>query len=259
MSVQWLVNWWNLIFLLPLGMALLYLGLYTVSGITFGEAEADSDFDADGDIDHDFDADHDLDADSDADADADADADHDVEADHDVDGEHEASVHGGSSGSGAGALVAALNWVGVGRIPVSLVLMTLMLVWGATGIMTNMAMDQRGVEAAWISIPLALSLSLLITHYLALVMDKYFPLCDTSARRRHSLLGLVGEAIFPIDEKFGMVSVRDDQGDLYQMPCRAASAEDVVSKGSKVQLIAYNAKQGIFFVKRVSADQAAAL
>ena len=67
MSVQWLVNWWNLIFLLPFSLALLYLGLYTVSGITFGDADADgdldvdSDFDADGDIDHDVDADGDVD------------------------------------------------------------------------------------------------------------------------------------------------------------------------------------------------------
>ena len=32
MTLQWLLSWWNLIFVLPFGLALLYLGLYTVSG-----------------------------------------------------------------------------------------------------------------------------------------------------------------------------------------------------------------------------------
>ena len=79
MNAEWLLNWWNLIFLLPFGLALLYLGLYTISGVTFG----------DGDVDHDFDVDHDVDAD--------ADADHDISADHDADAGHDA---GGGQGGG---------------------------------------------------------------------------------------------------------------------------------------------------------------
>ena len=41
--LQWLLSWWNLIFLIPFVFALLYLVLYTMSGITFGEADADGD------------------------------------------------------------------------------------------------------------------------------------------------------------------------------------------------------------------------
>ena len=33
MSAEWLLHWWNLIFLLPFGLALLYLGLYTLMDI----------------------------------------------------------------------------------------------------------------------------------------------------------------------------------------------------------------------------------
>jgi len=256
MSVQWLLNWWNLIFLMPFGLALLYLALYISSGITFGDTDADADFDADADVDAELDGDidHDVDADGDVDNDMDADA------DHDVDGDHEAAVQGESgSGQQAGGIIHAFNWIGIGRVPASLVLMVLMLVWGVSGMLCNSAMVGKGAAAAWISIPVAAALSLIITHYLALFIDRYMPMCDTSAIRRHALLGSVGEAIYAIDQKFGMVSVRDDQGDLYQMPCRAESAADEVSKGSKVQLVAYNAKQGLFFVKRVDAGNPAPL
>jgi membrane protein implicated in regulation of membrane protease activity len=249
MPVQWLVNWWNLIFVLPFSLALLYLGLYTVSGITFGDADADGDFDADGDIDHDFDAgvDHDLDAD--ADADADGDVDQDLDADQDVDGDHDAGSHeaeGGGRGVDAPVHIAAMNWLGIGRVPVSLVLMVLLLTWGVAGFLTNAAMQERGAMAAVFSIPIAAVVSFFVTHTVTALIARYLPLYETTAQRRHALLGSVGEAMYPIDRKFGMVSVREETGDLYQVACRAVG--DAIGKGSKVKLVSYNAKEGLFYV-----------
>lgn len=238
MNAQWLLNWWNLIFLLPFGLALMYLGLYTVSGITFG----------DGDIDHDLDADSDFDADADADADADHDldsdhgADGDSDSDHDSDGDQDAA-------HGSGAL-AALTWLGLGKVPLSLLLMVMMLTWGVVGFVTNAAMQNRGPSAAFISIPLAAIVSMLATRGVATTIARLMPLNETTARRRHALLGLTGEAIFSIDERFGMVAVRDDMGDLYQVACRVQAGDEVIPKGAHVQLVAYNAKQGIFHVTR---------
>ena len=110
MDARLLATWWNLIYVIPFGLALVYLGVYAVSGLTFGE---------DLEIDHDVDLDHDVDVD------------HDVEVDADADGETE--VGGGSSS----AFMAALGWLGVGRIPLSLVLMVLLLTWGGIGFAVN--------------------------------------------------------------------------------------------------------------------------
>lgn len=254
MTAQWLTSWWNLIFLLPFALALLYLGLYVVSGITFGDADVDADVDLDADAD--IDADADADVDHDFDADHEVDADHDIDADHDVDSDHDADAEGDADHE-APALLTAMNWLGVGRVPLSIVLMVLFIVWGASGMLCNSVLIERGAAAALLSIPLAAAISLLATHFIASLIDRYFPLCDTSARRRHALLGLTGEAIFRIDDHFGMVSVRDDQGDLYQMPCRLEAGCEAIPKGATVQLIAYNAKQGFFFVKPVGADETA--
>ncbi|HEY8747461.1 MAG TPA: hypothetical protein VIM11_05790, partial [Tepidisphaeraceae bacterium] len=244
MTAQWLLNWWNLIFLLPFGLALLYLGLYTTSGITFGDADAD--MDADGDLGADVDGDIDHDLDADGDVDHDVDADHDV--DGDADGDHDAGSHDGDASRGIDTPVhlAVLNWMGVGRVPVSIVLMVLLLTWGVAGFLSNAALQERGQAAALISIPVALILSVLITHTVSAAIGRYLPLYETSARRRHALLGLVGEAMLPIDERFGMVSVRDATGDLYQVACRAQAGSQVIAKGSKVQLVSYNAKESLF-------------
>src|SRR3989440_12545056 len=82
MTIQWLLAWYNLIFILPLFLALLYVGIYAVSGLTFGDTDVDAggDVDAEGHFElHDhldapghvethFDADSDADLDSAADA-----------------------------------------------------------------------------------------------------------------------------------------------------------------------------------------------
>ncbi|HSZ60034.1 MAG TPA: hypothetical protein VK797_30605 [Tepidisphaeraceae bacterium] len=246
MTAQWLLNWWNLIFLLPFALALLYLGLYTASGITFGDADVDHDFDADGgfDSDGDVDADHDLDAEH-------VDADHDVDSDHDADGDHDADSDSDADHPSQIPIHAAmLSWMGVGRVPVSIVLMVLLLTWGVAGFLTNAFLQERGAAAAIMSIPLAALTSIVLTHLVATAVARYLPLYETTARRRHALLGSVGEAILPIDQKFGMVGVRDATGDLYQVPCHTDEPTGVIPKGAKVQLVSYNVKQSLFCVRR---------
>lgn len=248
MTLQWLLNWWNLVFLLPFLLALLYLGLYTASGITFGEA----DLDADADMDHDVDVDHDIDADQNFEADHDVDGDHDADTDQDAD--HDADSNGDRDAS-VPAHLAAIHWLGIGRVPLSLLLMLMLIAWGVVGFLTNAALASRGALAALVSVPLAAAVSVLIAHLFVTVVDRYMPLCSTTARRRHALLGSVGEAIFPIDQRFGMVSVRDEMGDLYQVPCRVETSSEPVPKGSAVQLISYNARSGFFYVRRQAIAQ----
>lgn len=235
MTLQWLGNWWNLIFLAPFGLALLYLGLYTGTGITFGE----SDLDADSDFDADADADVDHDIDNDVDSDADADADHDADTDHDADSD-------GQSEAQASPVMVIVSWLGVGKVPLSIVLLVFLLTWGASGLLCNLLLASRGASAAAVSVPMALMAAVLVTHWVSWFIGRYLPLYETTARRRHALLGATGEAILPIDQRFGIASVRDDTGDLYQVPCRADDRP--IPKGSTVKLVSYNAKQGIFHV-----------
>jgi len=233
MTLLWLLSWWNLIFVAPFGLALLYLGMYVGSGITFG------------DVDHDIDVDHDFDADHDAELSADADHDGDVEADHDLEHESAGEMPGGSP------ISAALQWLGVGRVPLSILLMVLLLAWGWTGVITNFLLGSHMSAARhviFVSVPVATVASLFVTRALAGAIARWLPLCDTTARRRHELLGCIGPATFAVDERFGMAAVRDTTGDLYQVPCRVSAGQAAIPKGSPVKLVAYSGKQGIFTV-----------
>ena len=249
MTLEWITSWWNLVFIVPFLLALLYLGLYTASGITFGEPDADADFDADADADVDADADGEMGVDADHDADLgaegdfDADADADVDADHDHDADH----------AGGSALGQALTWLGVGRVPVSLLVMVLLMVWGAAGFIFNyLAILWPGLPQnaamAGISLPAAGLLSILATRGVSRLIVRFMPLDAAHVIRRHELLGLVGEAILPIDKQVGLAALRDSDGDLHQIPCRRHGDGPAIDKGAKVKLVAYNGKQKLYYV-----------
>lgn len=231
MTLDWITGWWNLIFIVPFGLALMYLGLYTLSGWTFGDADADVDHDLDVDADADFDADHDLEVDHDVDADSDTDSDADSD-----------TAHGS-------AILSALNWIGIGQMPLSLVLMIQMLCWGAIGF--SAMQIQHGlpiVRSTLISAAVAGLIALLVTHVIARVLGPRLFKPVNTARRWHQLLGSRGEALYPIDQHFGMVTGRDDRGELFQAACRVADGVDPLPKGTAVQLVAYAAKDRIFHV-----------
>jgi Protein of unknown function (DUF1449) len=232
-----LLEWYYLIFELPLGLGLMYLAMYTLSGWTFGDADADaSGFD------------HDMDAHLDANVDHDADLSQDIHADADTDTDTDASETDAHSSPGA-AFLSALNWIGVGRMPLSLVLMILMLCWGTLGFGAMQLQHEKPLQSSTaFAIAVAGVGSLIITHFISAILGKALFSTGNISRRRHELLGSLGEALYPIDEKFGMVTGRDDRGELFQVACRIEEGKPPVAKGAPVQLVAYTAKEQMFYV-----------
>src|SRR6266571_2239015 len=116
MKIEWLFAWYNLIFILPFGLALLYVGIYAVSGLTFGDTDVDAsgaDVDADAHVELSGHVEAPAHVESDAHFDADAHLDTDVDADAHVEG------HGADEVAPGSVLAGALSLLGVGRVPLS--------------------------------------------------------------------------------------------------------------------------------------------
>jgi len=262
MTVQWLFGWWNLLFIVPFLLALLCLAVFTVGGLSFGEGDADVSPDADADADLHADVDADVDADGEvAPAGATGHLDTDVSADAHGAGADAAHPHDsdGSARPAAGwSMLSLLAWLGVGRVPVSIVVLVLLLTWGVAGFIANVLTGPGGDwRAIYVSLPVALVASLAMTRIVARAMGRWVPLNETYATRRHDLLGTAGEAIFTIDQSFGMAAVRDAHGDLFQVACRLSDpAAPPVAKGAKVVLVAYH-KEGWYAVATQAATAAA--
>src|SRR6266566_1259665 len=187
MKIEWFFAWYNLIFIVPFLLALLYVGVYAVSGLTFGEADVDHDVNVDGDA-H-FEADAHVDADADADGHLETDA--HIDADADADAHVEA--HGEAGAVAQGSLLAGMmSLLGVGRVPLSILLMVLLITWGVIGFVTNYLLYGKigsEVVAALIAVCIAAVGSGICTRAISSAMVRWFPTHETYVQRRHELLG----------------------------------------------------------------------
>src|SRR5581483_10430318 len=121
--VAFLNHWWNLPFLVMLGLCGMFFVLQAI-GILGASADSDAD------VDHDLDVDHDVDAEADAD------------------------------GGPAGAIAAwhdTLAFLGVGRVPFMVVWVTLFLFAGFSGIFINRVLFVRaeGIYRGWWLVPVS--------------------------------------------------------------------------------------------------------
>jgi membrane protein implicated in regulation of membrane protease activity len=269
MTLAAYLAWYNLIFIAPFLAALLYLAVYAASGLTFGDAETEAA--GEGEVS------------GDAETDADAEPDCEVEADVDVEayGHLEVGVEtaliedmgGGTAAHAVSDLDAVavqrpvsrralrrcgrvlpvglhvLRFLGVGRAPLSILLMVLGFTWGFLGLAGNLLLQEhpRLALAPWlISVPVALIGSAISTRALSAGLGRWLPSLETSARERCALVGQVGEAVLPIDQQFGLVLVRDARGNAHQVPCRVAEGLPPIPKGASVRLTAYEVSARIY-------------
>jgi hypothetical protein len=230
-----LLDGWNLAFALPLLLALLYLGLYIASGVTFGDP------DVDGDPNHDLNVDH------------------HPHAPHA--GGHEVVHHHAVQPTDAPVTFSLFSWFGVGRVPISLWLAGAMLGWGSLGLGASAFAKTRMFDrpsAAAVAFGGAAVGALLMMRGLTLLVTRIAPINETYARRRHELLGSEGEAIYAVDASFGMVAVRDGRGELFQLGCRVDDGPPI-AKGARVKLVGYNRDTNLFHVVPANAAAGAAL
>jgi hypothetical protein len=136
----------------------------------------------------------------------------------------------------------------VGKVPLSLGLMILLLLWGLIGFALNVMLSEwLGATAVVpaVSLPVTLVVSVLLTGAIAAVVGRVVPLGDEAPARREDLVGRSAEAVYEITEAFGMAAVRNGAGDLMQVACQAREGERI-AKGSKVVLFAYDKERNMF-------------
>ncbi len=218
---QSLNQWWNLPFLIMLGLVAVFFVLQLV-GI--------------------FDHDHDVDADHDLDHDVDADADHDHDADV---ADAAASWHD------------VLAFFGVGKVPFMVVWVTFFLFTGFTGIFFNriLSVSRPGGYIVWyffVVFFVALFVGAIGVRLFSRLAAK---LVDTGGRgssQKHELAGRVGVvASTVLNADFGEVRVRDDHGNELLVHGRLAAGEAPLAHESKVVLVDFDADKELFWVAAI--------
>ena len=176
-----------------------------------------------------------------------ADADGDLDADADGDLDSDAKIHLDAHGNGL------LGLLGVGRIPLSMLLLTLSILFGATGLATNALLFEKLPGTYGLFALLAATLvSLVGTGRIASFVARVAPTMETYRVSRRDLVGRTGHAIVELNAQDGIAQVKDHEGNVQQVRVRTDGGE--ISKGAAVLVVDYSREGGWYLVTPFDAD-----
>jgi len=219
-------HWWNLPFLVMLGLCGVFFLLQAI-GFLGGEGE------------HDIDGDHDVDADADPDADGDAGA----------GGDHA----GGLTAGWHGALSGALSFLGVGRVPFMVVWVTLFLFTGFAGLFINRVLSVRGAgtyRGWWFPLVslVALAVGLASVRLFSRLAARLVDVGGRGAVAKHELAGKIGVVASPtLDARFGEIRLHDERGNELLVHGCLRGNEPALTRGKKVVLVSFDAEKELFW------------
>ncbi len=215
-----LLQWWNLIFLLPAFAALLYLLLLALGALPAEGGHGDL---------------------------------------HVEPGLH-VEIHGAHIELHAHDLLddvahdgdpfrGALSLIGVGRIPLSLVVMSFCFLWGFFGWVANQFFSSVIPNPAlfiWPSLAVALVAAGAFTRLLAVRLGRLMPSTESYGASTRELVGRIADVRYAITETSGTVQLHNQYGSLYEVPARVRPGEPPIPAGERVILWRYDETEGAY-------------
>ncbi len=205
-----LLEWQNLIFLLPMAFALLLLGVSMLGG--------------DGDGDH--------------------------EAEHHFGGHEMDGV--GVDSADASAFSRALDFLGLGRVPVSILIFTWCMLFGFTGLILEHYLLALFLPLRLLNITLSVIVAFisagLLTSLLARLTGRFVPRLESYGERKEHFINREAEVRYTITSSSGTVTLLDKYGNLQQFQAQLhESCNETIPPHTKVVLLSYDASEDVFF------------
>ena len=163
---------------------------------------------------------------------------------HDFGVEHDGFEHGDGD-----PFHGALSLIGVGRVPLSLVLMSFAFLWGFFGWLGNrlfsMVLPSPSLFV-WPSLVVAFLGAALLTGVLARGMGRMMPATESYGATARDLVGGMGDVRYAVTEQTGSVQVHDRYGTLHEVPARVLPGEPAIPAGTRVVLWRFDDAAGAY-------------
>jgi hypothetical protein len=209
-----------LVFELPFIGALMYVFLMA-SGFVF----EGHDVDLDHDLGHDFDLHHGV----------------------DVDGEH-GEVH--EVGHEPSSLMKALSFLGFGKVPVSIVMVSFCFLWGFSGFASNQILGSMfpGWVYVWPSLLVAICVSFVGTSTIARMIARIMPSTETYSVSNTELVGQLADVRFAVSAIGGTITLYDRLGTYRELSARTSIEGERIPPGTRVVIVRHDKTKNAFVV-----------
>lgn len=170
--------------------------------------------------------------------------------------EHSSDVHHSDTSSGsdrsvaANPLVTLLGFFGVGKAPLTVIILSWVIIWGVSGYACNILL---GYPLITISLILASVFSIFGTSLLARGIARVIPNTETYVQSGLQYWGTEGTVINTLTRDSGSVRIRDRYGNILDLRCWLLPEQgEAILPGTKVVIDVYDQTTGIYTVLVVS-------
>ena len=150
------------------------------------------------------------------------------------------------------APVRVLSLLGIGKVPIMLILSIFCLIWGATGVAGNLVFSMLlriPSLYVWPSMLCAFLVAYSATGGLATWISRLMPDTESYGTDEESLVGRTAQAAYELSAKTGSAFLLDDHQNRIQVRCRTHDGS-TIPRGAEVLLLEYDATSRIFTVVR---------
>lgn len=161
-----------------------------------------------------------------------------------IDGVHGADV--GHTDAAPGLLGAFSSFLGLGKVPFAVTLVTFGLLFGGSGLILVQVWGGR--DHIWTCVFLASVVSVVGTGALSNLLAKIIPSYESYGVDPKQLISQEAQVIHKIDESGGTVRLIDEHGTMRDLSARTDKGQKPIKRGSHVELTGYDAGAGYFSV-----------
>ena len=153
-----------------------------------------------------------------------------------------------------GAFMRFMSLLGVGRVPFMTVLSSFALIWGFSGLVCNNLFSMLPHEVSiWFSMAVATLAASTTTGLLSRVLGRLMPNTETYVESESDMVGRFGVANTNIDGRVGTVVLLDTYGNRIELKGFTSDGV-IIPRGSRVMLESYD-EQSRRFVTREAPKQ----
>lgn len=261
MSLQEMLHWWNLVYLLPLLISVVWILASVLTG-GFGHAGQAHVGHAGHGLGHGIG--HGIGHAAHGVGHAVSNALHhgDIAHGHANAGAHGHGGHGGDARAHQGQnhgtahesnLMGKALWIlGIGQVPITLVIGMFLLSWGLIGTLTNQFFAGTIKYPAvyiWPSLGITFVLASVITRFVVALAARFLPSEETFGVSRFGLVGALGHTVYPVTERTGTVDIKDQYGTVHRVQAKTEGGRESIPSGKDVVVVDFDEEDKRYIVR----------
>lgn len=174
---------------------------------------------------------------------------HDLDAGHDVDTDADGDHHQDADGERGGFLAL----LGVGKVPLSIVLQTLFMMFGLVGVSATTLIawmtGHLAISYLALSAPIAMVGGLVLSMATVRTVARVVPSVSGQAHTRRELVGQSGVVISSkVSAEFGEVRLQDPTGRTLRLICYTGTEEPLIPEGTEVVITDWDRERDRLYV-----------